>query len=168
MAQTTIIHRQYHRRIPSQGLSFLLALLLLAGCGRGGAGGQDTPQPVGGSVTGQSVSSQPSSNPAPVEATPEASNFVAADLRLEWNIPAAREDGTPLAMAEIAGYEISYINSAQQLRVINIDDGMTTSHIIRDLAPDDYEIAVFVYDINNALSEASSPLILRRDNFPTR
>ncbi len=142
-------------------------LALLTGCG-GGAGGGDTLQPVGGSITSQSISSQSVNTPEPVAPPPETSSFVAADLRLEWNIPAAREDGTPLAMAEIAGYEISYINSAQQLRVINIDDGMTTSHIIRDLAPDDYEIAVFVYDINNALSEASSPLILRRDNFPTR
>jgi hypothetical protein len=69
-------------------------------------------------------------------------------------------------MSAIAGYEISYENSRQQSTVITLNNAESNSYKINDLPPDDYQFAVFAFDTNNAVSDASPLVTLQRTDFP--
>jgi len=92
--------------------------------------------------------------------------FASADISLSWQIPLSREDGSALPMSAIAGYEISYENSRQQSTVITLNNAEGNSYKINDLPPDDYQFAVFAFDTNNAVSDASPLVTLQRTDFP--
>lgn len=75
---------------------------------------------------------------------------------LSWSIPTTRANGTPLAMGEIAGYEIYVIaESSGERQVIRVERGETTRHTIAELAPDTYHFAIVAMDTNGNPSELS-------------
>lgn len=107
----------------------------------------------------------PIAEPDTDEPAPTA-EFTSADISLSWQIPLSREDGSALPMSAIAGYEISYENSRQQSTVITLNNAESNSYKINDLPPDDYQFAVFAFDTNNAVSDASPLVTLQRTDFP--
>ena len=146
------------------------SLLLIMGCGE--SSGQN-------SLTDRTDSSAQSANAS--EASDSDSNtdeteddteivtalqYAPADISLNWQIPLSREDGSALPLDAIAGYDISYENSRQQITVITLNDPETNNHKINDLPPDDYQFAVFAFDTNNALSDPSPLASIRRSDFP--
>ena len=53
-------------------------------------------------------------------------------VSLSWAAPTTRADGTPLSLAEIAGYTLYYLTS-EGTYSIDINDASTTSLIVSDL-----------------------------------
>ena len=85
---------------------------------------------------------------------------------MHWPVPQLREDGSVLAIDEIAGYELTYKNSRRELQVVTIDDPLVTSYLIEYLPADNYEFAVFAFDKQNTLSQSSPLARLSLDDFP--
>ena len=148
-------------------LSFFLLLLTaasLAGCG--GSGGRNF-------LANSSVSNTSTETASEAEKTtdnPEttaAVQFAPADITLSWQIPLSREDGSALPISAIAGYEISYENSRQQVTVITINDAEINSYKINNLPADDYQFAVFAFDTDNAISDPSPLASIQRSDFPS-
>ena len=139
-----------------QTLLFISLSTLLTACGDSANNNQQT------NNTTAPKASDPTNEPEP---SPTA-EFASADISLSWQIPLSREDGSALPMSAIAGYEISYENSRQQSTVITLNNAESNSYKINDLPPDDYQFAVFAFDTNNAVSDASPLVTLQRTDFP--
>ena len=78
---------------------------------------------------------------------------------LSWNIPTQREDGTPLLVSEIAGYELS--NSCAAERIV-IPDALIISHALAVTLPFDCTFTISAVDTEGVRSDSSEPL---RVNF---
>jgi hypothetical protein len=142
-----------------------ISLLLIAGCGE--SGGQNSRNDSSTQTANSSEASDSDSNTDETEGDTEtALQYAPADISLNWQIPLSREDGSALPLDAIAGYEISYENSRQQITVITLNDPETNNHKINDLPPDDYQFAVFAFDTNNAISDPSPLASIRRSDFP--
>ena len=140
------------------------SLLLLAGCSGGKSSSPQAQASAVSSATSTATTPNPPSSNSDNTAPPVA--YSSADIALSWDIPAAREDNSPLPINEIAGYEISYQGSLYGMRTINIPDVYATQYTIIDLPPDNYEIAVFAYDIENAVSKPSAIAKINQADFP--
>lgn len=81
---------------------------------------------------------------------PDGTNAV----RLAWEPPEARKDGTPLPQASIGGYEILYrvVGTSTWLSE-DLSDGTLTEWIIADLPAGEFEFAIAVYDTQGVYSE---------------
>ena len=139
-----------------QTLLFISLSTLLTACGDSANNNQQT------NNTTAPKASDPKNEPEPAP----TAEFASADISLSWQIPLSREDGSALPMSAIAGYEISYENSRQQSTVITLNNAESNSYKINDLPPDDYQFAVFAFDTNNAVSDASPLVTLQRTDFP--
>jgi hypothetical protein len=89
--------------------------------------------------------------PMPVAAAP-----VAKTIKLKWQLPLNRADGSFLALSEISGFEIYYsgedgANSA----AIRIDGNQVDSYEIRNLPADIYHISMVTIDNKDVHSELS-------------
>lgn len=109
---------------------------------------EPTPQPEPEPVP------EPEPEPEP-EPIPEPEPQV-RDITLEWTAPSQRENGEYLSIAEISGYEIYYTteNSGKSI-VVEIDNGNTTSHAFKSLAPDLYYFSMSTLDSDDLKSELS-------------
>ena len=144
-----------------QTLLFISLSTLLTACGDSANNNQQT------NNTTAPKASDPTTEPDTNEPEPApTAEFASADISLSWQIPLSREDGSALPMSAIAGYEISYENSRQQSTVITLNNAESNSYKINDLQPDDYQFAVFAFDTNNAVSDASPLVTLQRTDFP--
>ena len=170
--------RFYLRRLHQSLLLFSLTILLTA------CGGSSNPSTQSQNADNQNANhsasqSNSADNAAPASQTnadnetnidePEpapTAEFNSADISLSWQTPLSREDGSALPITAIAGYEISYENSRQQTTVITLNNAESNSYKINDLPPDDYQFAVFAFDTNNAISDASPLVHLQRSDFP--
>lgn len=139
--------------------SALLLVTILIGCG--GAGNKSEPVNTSPPITLTSTA------PAAPNLGGTSNEFASADLTLAWAIPTSREDGSALPLGDIAGYEISYENSVNEMTIINLSDALATSYKINNLAPDDYQFVIFAYDTNNAVSAPSPAVSIRQSDFPT-
>ena len=73
-----------------------------------------------------------------IDAAAEDKSTVAASLQLSWTAPVAREDESPISMAEIAGYRIYYgTETGNYKQTIKIDDAYTDSIILDELIATD-------------------------------
>ena len=54
-----------------------------------------------------------------------ASFAVFADVTFEWDVPTTREDGSPLAPAEIAGYKLDWTLKGVAQPTVNVPPGVT-------------------------------------------
>ena len=142
-----------------QTLLFISLSTLITACGDSANNHQQT------NNTAAAKEPDPIAEPDTDEPAPTA-EFTSADISLSWQIPLSREDGSALPMSAIAGYEISYENSRQQSTVITLNNAESNSYKINDLPPDDYQFAVFAFDTNNAVSDASPLVTLQRTDFP--
>lgn len=77
-------------------------------------------------------------------------------LQLSWQIPTTRENGSPLTMAEIDGYEIYYTSDALNKEgVIVISSGDTSQHSLEITDADTYHFAIAAIDITGLKSQNS-------------
>ena len=70
-------------------------------------------------------------------------------IALSWVAPVEREDGTPISMAEIAGYRVYYGNSQGSYpNEVDIADSSTMQVALNNLASGTYYIVVTSYDVD--------------------
>ena len=144
-----------------QTLLFISLSTLLTACGDSANNHQQT------NNTAAAKEPDPITEPDTDEPEPvPTAEFASADISLNWQAPLSREDGSALPITAIAGYEISYENGRQQTTIITLNNADSNSYKINDLPPDDYQFAVFAFDTNNAISNASPLVHLQRSDFP--
>lgn len=119
------------RYTPARGFSGTDTFSYTAGDGRGGL--------ASATVTVSVTVSEPQGN-----------------ATLSWSIPTTRANGSPIAIAEISGYEISMVaeNTGDE-QVIEVTGGATTTHTLTGLAPDTYHFSIAARDAEGSLSELS-------------
>ena len=82
---------------------------------------------------------------------------VSASAVLSWSAPTTRADGSPLAMADIGGYEIYVVSeSTGETAVITLDDGATFSYALDGLPADTYHFSMVAKDSQGNLSAMSA------------
>ena len=87
--------------------------------------------------------------PAPVE------DYVSS-VTVSWSIPTTRENGDPLMIGELVGYELYIIAEASgDDQLVAINDPLTTSKIIEDLSSDTYHFSISSIDSSGQKSEPS-------------
>jgi hypothetical protein len=87
--------------------------------------------------------------PAPVVASGSAV--------LSWSIPTTRSNGSPLTMAELAGYEIYVLSeSTGQSSVVTVSSGATTTYTVSGLAAGTYYFSMAAKDTAGNLSALSA------------
>ncbi|HFD79524.1 MAG TPA: hypothetical protein ENK05_03880 [Gammaproteobacteria bacterium] len=78
-------------------------------------------------------------------------------VTLKWNAPVMRSDGTPLTMAEIAGYTVYYgTEPGNYTESVDINDAYTTSITISDLPLGTYYFVLTTRDTDGRESSYSS------------
>jgi len=79
-----------------------------------------------------------------------------SNITLGWAAPTEREDNTPLALPEIAGYIIYYgTTSGQYDNNVSINSSNTTSHLFEDFATDTYYFVMTTLDTDGRESQQS-------------
>lgn len=76
--------------------------------------------------------------------------------RLEWTIPASREDGTPLPPEELCCYQVQYV-MGNTLNYISVSGGHT-SQLDMELEPGFYRFSVVAIDIGGLVSQPSETI----------
>jgi hypothetical protein len=77
-------------------------------------------------------------------------------VTLSWKAPVARNDGTPLSLADIDGYRIHYGNSSGNYTYhIDLADGTAQSVVLTDLTLGTYYLVMTTYDIDGRESNYS-------------
>lgn len=110
----------------------------------------DTPTSSTPNTSGNATDTEPSTAPS----APVASN----DVALTWDIPAAREDGSYLAVYEIGGYELRYSkDNSNTETVVHIDDAQTTDWVLENAEPGYYEFTIATIDSDGVYSQYSAP-----------
>ena len=103
---------------------------------------------AGGSAS-DSVSVTVNGPPAPVQ-----------DINLSWNAPVEREDGTPISMAEIAGYRVYYGTSqGNYTNEVNINNSSTMQVTLSNLSSGTYYIVMTTFDVDGRESAYSQVVI---------
>lgn len=141
----------------------MLLLVALIGCGGNGSSSPDSGDSSIAPPTANSTVTAPN-NSGGGNSNPPISNL-SANITFTWSAPNNREDGSSLLESDILGYEISYLNSVNELTIINLENPQDTSHTINDLPIDDYRVTVFAYDTNNAVSNSSPIAFISREDF---
>jgi len=81
-----------------------------------------------------------------VGATPQG---ITHGIALSWIAPVEREDGTPISMAEIAGYRVYYGTSQGDYpNEVDIADSSTMQVALSNLVSGTYYIVVTSYDVD--------------------
>ncbi|WP_179957691.1 fibronectin type III domain-containing protein [Exilibacterium tricleocarpae] len=122
----------FSRKITTAILMAFLAALLTACGGGGGSGGGDS----------DGLDNPPTSNPPQPPNPP-----VTASATLSWLPPSEREDGDPLVVGAIGGYEINYrMVGGEQFSSVVVNDGAATEVVLEDLQAGRYEIYIHAFD----------------------
>jgi fibronectin type 3 domain-containing protein len=117
---------------------------------------EPSPEPapiVGDPPEEEPVSEQPPAE-EPVEEPVEAPLPSVASLA--WDIPTVRENGEPLAVSELAGYEIYYTTETESSGVIAIDNPATTEYLLQGLAEGTYYFSIAAIDNGGVQSQLSN------------
>lgn len=105
---------------------------------------QDDTTSGGGDTGGGDVTPDP--EPVPTTQT----------LQLMWTAPSAREDGSPLSLSELQGYELVYYSDQNNIeKVVNINGGSSQQYELVLDTPDTYHFAVAAIDSKGVKSELS-------------
>jgi predicted phage tail protein len=92
---------------------------------------------------------------------------------LTWKIPSTRENGEPLPISDLKGYEIYYTSDDLTFsKTIAINNGSTSSYELKDIAAGTYYAAISAIDVNGLKSKLSSTVPFTIDstavpNMPT-
>ena len=90
--------------------------------------------------------------------TPPVTSFTA---KLNWTPPSTRENGAPLAMSDLKGYEIYYTSDdLTQSVTVPVSGGSTASFDVANLKAGTYHFAISAIDSTGAKSKLS-PLVTR-------
>jgi len=82
-----------------------------------------------------------------VSATPNGETVQTGSFTLNWTAPAARSDGTPLSLADIAGFRVYYsASSGSYPNSIEVADGSATSITVRDIPVGTNYMVMTTYD----------------------
>jgi len=82
------------------------------------------------------------------------------NVTLSWVAPVEREDGTPISMAEIAGYRIYYGDTeGDYSNEVDVSDGDTMQVTLRDLPAGTYYIVLTTLDMDGRESIHSESII---------
>jgi|GEM_PF-2650733 len=82
------------------------------------------------------------------------------DLTLSWIAPVEREDGTPISMAEIAGYRVYYGTSpGSYTNQVDVQGGSTMQVTLTNLTKGAYYIVVTTYDSDGRESAYSQEVV---------
>ena len=139
----------------SKNCAVLALLFGLSACGGGGGGGSAS-DTGGVNTTAQTTGSGSGSgsNPAPA---------ATSSTTLSWSAPAARSDGSPLALSAIGGYRIYYGASAgNYTNQLDVSDPSATSFTVNNMPVGTYYFVMTTYDINgqeSAYSPESSRVV---------
>ncbi len=99
----------------------------------------------------------------PPEVIPEPSR----EVLLSWTIPVERENGDPLSMADLAGYELVYLaEEGGAEAVVVIDDPQTVSITVVLQIPATYHFAIAAIDSSGLRSDLSSVVSFRWTTSP--
>ena len=94
-----------------------------------------------------------------IAATPDVADDTALNsgiANLNWTIPTARLDGSPLSPSELSGYELYMTHEESGAdAVINIQDPLTVSHSVEGLQSGTHHFAISALDNNGMKSELS-------------
>ena len=83
-----------------------------------------------------------------------------ADVTLSWVAPVEREDGTPISMAELAGYRVYYGTSAGNYTTqVDINNGSTMNVTLSGLTTGTYYIVVTAIDVDGRESVYSQEAV---------
>lgn len=140
-----------------QFIIFALSTVLIA-CGGGGGGSDaDTSSPPnsnstsGNSTTGGDSSGDNSGQQTEDPATEKT-------VTLSWNAPTTRENGDPLQLSEISGYEIYYFldsSSSDDSEVASINNPSTVSYVTPTLTSGTYYFSIVTIDSSGLYSDLS-------------
>lgn len=131
----------------------IIISILLTACGGGGGGGAAPSDEGGSSQPAPTPSPSPTPNPPPPPAT-------GSTVTLTWAAPSTRQNGDPLNMAEIGGYEVYYFADGTPSgsgTVVNINDPLSTSYTTPALSAGTWYFSLAVYDTNGIYSDFSTP-----------
>lgn len=82
------------------------------------------------------------------------------NIKLSWTIPATRQNGQPLALSELKGYEVYYATdssaSTANDTVVTISGGSTTTSTITKLPAGTYYFSISAIDVNGMKSPLST------------
>lgn len=107
---------------------------------------QDDNTGGGGDTGGGNVTPDPEPEPVPTTQT----------LQLVWTAPSAREDGSPLNLSELQGYELVYYSDQNHVeKVVNINGSSSQQYQVTLDTPDTYHFAVAAIDSKGVKSELS-------------
>ena len=87
-------------------------------------------------------------------AVPQTGSFT-----LNWTAPATRADGTPLSLADIAGFRLYYGDSAGSYpHSVNIADGTAQSATVTDVPVGTHSVVMTTYDVEGRESGYSAEI----------
>ena len=95
----------------------------------------------------QAPTPEPTQVPTP---TPTEPPIVYPAAVIEWQIPEYRENGEPLEISEIGGYEIEFGDET-----IIVNDGAQTEYMHQDIDPGQYSVTISAFDTDGNYSEKS-------------
>lgn len=132
----------------------------LVACGGGGGGGgapADSGSESGGSSGGDGDDNS-TSNPNPPD-DGDTTPVPPQSVSLSWTAPSARENGEPLSLADIKGYEIYYYKDGSNPgsgQTIWVAGGSTTTYTVTLDSAGTYFFALAAVDQNGLTSETSN------------
>ena len=89
-----------------------------------------------------------------------STNGPIASAHLSWSIPQYRENGEELSLSDIAGYEIIYRRTEDNVySFITVEDDNSREHTIENLPVGEYEFMIAVFDTDGLFSDYSEPAI---------
>lgn len=89
------------------------------------------------------------------------SSTVTKSLKLTWQPPTSRQNGSHMEIDEIGGYEILYRKKGETLfSSVIVNDPYQTEYTLTDLTSNDYEIKISSFDIYDNYGEQSDSLMV--------
>jgi hypothetical protein len=82
----------------------------------------------------------------------------AFSVNLSWIIPSTRENGQPLQLSELAGYELYYTTDADAAAgtTVKVNGGSSASYVIANLPAGSYYFAISAIDTSGLKSPLSA------------
>ncbi|MEP3564036.1 MAG: fibronectin type III domain-containing protein [Marinobacter sp.] len=130
----------------TSALTLMLAALILTGCQDGG-GNSDSKTETAYQATDSGVK-QPFEN--------QGTENTSQPKTLVWSAPLTREDGSSLALGQIAEYKIYYrLKHKDRFEVISVKDTSATKYPLGTMPPGAYEFAITTVDVDGLESRRS-------------
>lgn len=123
---------------------FIFLTVILTSCG-GGSSSDSSDNPGTGNDLDNGTDPEP----------------ITYSIKLEWDTPNERQNGEPMFLWELSGYEITYSEEGESgLTTINIESASTTEETIEDLEEGVYQFWIATIDTENQVSNQSEALTI--------